>query len=177
MEQLSPLCRAGEWSGGDRIGMDGTRSGVVAVGPACPRVAEPRLASNRWTRTWGTEFAYLGHQPINYALGFIPGYNAAKFVAAQAGISLNPVQNVLAGKSVITVGGPSVLGGLNALGSAYYAVSWQAFVNAGGTSLKALPAAGAITDLGKIASSAGTIANVLNTASAAFDLYQCYQIK
>jgi len=102
---------------------------------------------------------------INYALGFIPGYNAVKFVAAAAGVSFNPVQNVLAGNSAITVGGPSVLGGLNALGSAYYAISLKA---AGGI---------ALNDLGKIASSAGTISNLLNTVSAGYDLYQCYQIQ
>jgi len=88
-----------------------------------------------------------------------------KFVAAAAGVSFNPVQNVLAGNSAITVGGPSVLGGLNALGSAYYAVSLKA---AGGI---------ALSDLGKIASSAGTISNLLNTVSAGYDLYQCYQIQ
>jgi len=111
---------------------------------------------------------------INFALGFIPGYNAAKLVGQIAGLNFNFVQNITSGKSVITAG-PSALGSLAALGSAYHLISLEAFKAAGGVSLKNLPTAGAITELGKIASTAGTIANVLNAASAGYDLYQCYQ--
>jgi hypothetical protein len=111
---------------------------------------------------------------INYALGFIPGYNAAKFIASAAGINTHFIENGVNGTSFVTAR-PTALSGINALASAYSAISLQAFINAGGTSLKALPTAGAITELGKIASTAGTIANLVNTVSAGVDLYQCFQ--
>jgi hypothetical protein len=113
---------------------------------------------------------------INYAAGFIPGYNAAKFVLTAAGVNFNFVQNLTSGGSFITAG-PTAFNSLAAGGSAYSAVSFQAFKNAGGVALNNLPKAGLITDLGKIASTAGTISNVLNTASAIYDAVQCGKAK
>jgi hypothetical protein len=111
---------------------------------------------------------------INYAAGFLPFYNAAKFGLAAAGVNLNFVQNLTSGSSFLTAG-PTTFNSLAALGSAYQGVTLQAFKNAGGVALNNLPKAGIITDLGNVAKTAGTIGNVLNTVSAGYDLYNCYQ--
>lgn len=71
--------------------------------------------------------------------------------------------------------GPTAFNSLAALGSAYQGITLQAFKNAGWVALSNLPKAGAIADLGAVAKQAGTIGNLLNTASAGYDLYQCYQ--
>ena len=91
---------------------------------------------------------------INYALGFIPGYNALKLGGTLIGLNFNFVQNIISGKSVITVQGPTILGNLAGLADAYRLATPDV--------------------LGKVASTAGTIANLANTVSAGYDLYQCY---
>jgi hypothetical protein len=72
---------------------------------------------------------------VNFGLGFIPGYNAAKLVGTAAGLNFNFFQNRMSGKSIVTLGA-SPVGDLAALGSAYSLASRQAFVNAGGTALE-----------------------------------------
>lgn len=107
---------------------------------------------------------------INYALGFVPGYNAAKLAFTVAGGNVNFVQNLVAGKSIVTFDNPAtitdptkgVFWGANALASTYGAV-----MKAAASPFNALD------DITKVAGTAGTIANLVNTASAAYDLYQC----
>jgi RHS repeat-associated protein len=107
---------------------------------------------------------------INYALGFIPGYNAAKLVGTLSGANFNFVQNLAAGKSIVTFDNGAtikdplqgILWGANGLASTYSAVSTAA--------ASGLDASDVIV---KAAGTAGTIANLVNTASAAYSLYQC----
>ncbi len=107
---------------------------------------------------------------INYGLGFIPGYNAAKLVGTLAGANFNFVQNLTAGKSIVTFDNGAtitdplkgILWGTNGLASAYSAISTAA--------ASGLDASDLIV---KAAGTAGTIANLANTASAAYDLYKC----
>jgi hypothetical protein len=123
---------------------------------------------------------------INFGLGFIPGYNAAKLIGQAAGLNFNFVQNGLSGKSIITAG-PTPFSAAAALGSAYSLIKTINFNDAGGaqafTRLNSLTggswnnARTAINELEGAASTAGTVANLLNTASAAYDIYQCYQTK
>jgi len=110
---------------------------------------------------------------INYALGFIPVYNAAKLAFTVAGGNVNFVQNLVAGKSIVTFDNPAtitdpikgVFWGTNALASTY------------STIMKAAASPfNALDDITKAAGAAGTIANLVNTASAA-DLYQCRNAK
>jgi hypothetical protein len=54
VEQLSTLRFPGGRGGGDRIGLDGPRSRVEDVWWPGPDLPQPRLASKRRTRTWGT---------------------------------------------------------------------------------------------------------------------------
>jgi len=110
---------------------------------------------------------------INYGLGFFPGYNAAKAVVTIAGGNFNFVQNGLAGKSIVTFnnpfsGSPNIFWGPNALASGYNAIM-QTAKNIGPGSV--------LEDVAKAAKTAGTIANVLNTASALTDLYGCRNAK
>jgi hypothetical protein len=107
---------------------------------------------------------------INYGLGFISGYNAAKLVGTLSGANFNFVQNLAAGKSIVTFDNGAtikdplqgILWGANGLASAYSAVSTAA--------ASGLDASDVIV---KAAGTAGTVANLLNTASAAYSLYQC----
>ena len=121
---------------------------------------------------------------INFGLGFIPGYNAAKLIGQAAGLNYNFIQNGLSGKSIITAG-PTPFSAAAALGSAYSLIKTMNFNDAGGmqqfTKLTSLTGGGwnnartAIVGLEKAASTAGTVAQLLNGASAAYDIYQCYQ--
>ncbi len=107
---------------------------------------------------------------INYGLGFVPGYNAAKLVGTLAGANFNFVQNLTAGKSIVTFDNGAtitdplkgILWGTNGLASAYSAISTAA--------ASGLDASDLIV---KAAGTAGTIANLANTASAGYDLYKC----
>lgn len=71
---------------------------------------------------------------INYGLGFVPGYNAAKLVGTLAGANFNFVQNLTAGKSIVTFDNGAtitdplkgILWGTNGLASAYSAISTAA---------------------------------------------------
>ena len=107
---------------------------------------------------------------INFGLGFIPGYNAVKLIGTAAGLNFNFVQNGMSGKSIITTG-PTIFSSISALASGYNLVSQTAYQSAGGQLLET--AGRELSDLGKIASTAGTIANLANVASAGYDLYQC----
>jgi hypothetical protein len=102
---------------------------------------------------------------INYAVGFIPFANTAKFAIAATGFNTNLVQHFALGTSLVSAG-PTAFNSLAALGSAYQGITLPAFKNAGGVALSNLPKAGLITDLGVIAKQAGTIGNLLNTVSA-----------
>lgn len=110
---------------------------------------------------------------INYALGFVPGYNAAKLAFTVAGGNVNFVQNVMSGKSIVTFDNPftgmgnvkGMLWGTNALTSTYNTIMQAA-------------AKGSIgTELAEAAGTAGTVANLVNTASALNDLYGCRNAK
>jgi len=128
-------------------------------------------------------------------LGFIPGYNGVKAVAAFAGVNFNPVEAALGYKGVITAG-PTPIQAAAGATSFYSLYRWGVFDAAGGASASnrfsdlasrgsfagKSPAAQAsllgkinnLSNLSKIASSAGTVANLLNVASAGFDLYNCW---
>jgi len=106
----------------------------------------------------------------NYALGFIPGYNAAKLAFTVAGGNVNFFQNALSGKSIVTFSNPyspsaNPLQGLNGLTSAYNAIMQ--------TAKQGLTSTDIIADVEKAAGTAGTVANFVNTAAAAVDLYGC----
>ncbi len=110
---------------------------------------------------------------INYGLGFIPGYNAAKAVFTLAGGNVNFVQNAMSGKSIVTFnnpfsGGTNIFWGPNALASGYNAIMQSA---------KNIGSGAVLDDVAKAAGTAGTIANLLNTASALSDLYGCRNAK
>jgi hypothetical protein len=103
-------------------------------------------------------------------LGFIPGYNGVKLAATLAGANFNFVQNLAAGKSIVTFDNGAtitnplqgILWGANGLASTYSAISTAA--------ANGLDASDVIV---QAAGTAGTVANLLNTASAAYGLYQC----
>jgi hypothetical protein len=107
---------------------------------------------------------------INYGLGFIPGYNGLKLAATLAGANFNFVQNGLSGKSIVTFDNVAtikdpiqgILSGTNGLASTYNAVSQAAATG--------LDASDIIVNA---AGTAGTIANLVNTVSAGYSLYQC----
>jgi hypothetical protein len=108
--------------------------------------------------------------------GTIPGYNGAKLAFTLAGGNVNFVQNVISGKSIVTFDNPltttdnvkGIFWGTNALASTYNA-AMQAAAKIG-------PGA-VLEDVADAASTAGTVANLVNTASALYDLYGCRNAK
>ncbi len=110
---------------------------------------------------------------INYGLGFIPGYNAAKLAFTVAGGNVNFVQNALSGKSIVTFSNPfngnaNIFWGLNGLASGYNAIMQAA---------KTVGPGAVLDDVAKAAGTAGTVANLVNTVSALNDLYGCRNAK
>jgi hypothetical protein len=113
---------------------------------------------------------------INYGLGFLPFYNAGKLAFTAAGGSVNFVQNYMSGKSLVTFNNPftgmgSVQGmfwGANALASTYSTIM-QSAANIGGGAV--------LGDVAKAAGTAGTIANLVNGASAINDAIACRNAK
>jgi sulfite exporter TauE/SafE len=130
----------------------------------------PALAPNNCIGVTKAQAACAADVLINYGLGFIPGYNGVKLAATLAGANFNFVQNLTAGESIVTFdnGGTikdplqGILWGANGLASTYSAISTAA--------ANGLDASDVIV---KAAGTAGTVANLLNTASAAYDLYKC----
>jgi RHS repeat-associated protein len=131
---------------------------------------------------------------INFGLGFIPGYNAVKIAVALAGINFNPFEAALNNESVLTAGLSPIQAAAGAL-SAYSFYRSSLFDAAGGASAlnrltdlagrasfaeksaaaqaSLLGKISSLSNLGKVASSVGTVPNLLNVASAGFDLYNC----
>ena len=111
------------------------------------------------------QLACLSDVAINYGLGFFPGYNAAKLAFTVVGGSVNFVQNYLSGKSILTFSNPmtgmgnvqGMFWGANALASTYSTIM-QSAQNIGSGAV--------LDDVAKAAGTAGTIANLVNAASA-----------
>jgi hypothetical protein len=169
--------------GGCLAGQDGNGVGGTQYIPPPAKLATLSAPNSGPSKQ---QLACAADVAINFGLGFIPGYNAAKLIGTAAGVNFNFVQNVVSGNSVVTIG-PSPLSSLNAGASAYSLIRNTLFEDAGGaaqfTKLNSLTGSGwnaartAINDLESAASSAGTIANLLNAASAAVDLYNCKDAK
>jgi sulfite exporter TauE/SafE len=131
---------------------------------------DPVEAPNKGIGVTKAQAACAADVLINYGLGFIPGYNGVKLAATLAGANFNFVQNLTAGKSIVTFDNGTtikdplqgILWGANGLASTYSAISTAA--------ANGLDASDVIV---KAAGTAGTVANLLNTASAAYGLYQC----
>jgi hypothetical protein len=90
-----------------------------------------------------------------------------------AGGNVNFVQNALSGKSIVTFNNPfsgnlSIFWGLNGLASGYNVILQAA---------KTVGPGAVLDDVAKAASTAGTVANLVNTASALNDLYGCRNAK
>jgi hypothetical protein len=113
---------------------------------------------------------------INYGLGFIPGYNAAKLAFTVAGGNVNFVQNYLSGKSIVTFSNPftgmgtaqGMFWGANALASTYSTIMQSA---------KNIGSGAVLNDVAKAAGTAGTVANLVNAASAINDAVACRNAK
>jgi hypothetical protein len=131
------------------------------------------IAPNNTINITKAQAACAADVAINYGLGFIPGYNAAKLAFTVAGGNVNFVQNALSGKSIVTFnnpfsGNPSIFWGLNGLASGYNVILQAA---------KTVGPGAVLDDVAKAASTAGTVANLVNTASALNDPYGCRNAK
>jgi len=148
---------------------NGGQQQCQAVQNSLDAVKRAADAPNNGTSNANKVWACRADVAINYGLGFIPGYNAAKAVFTLAGGNVNFVQNAMSGKSIVTFnnpfnGSPSIFWGPNALASGYNAIM-QSAKNIGNGAV--------LEDVAKAAGTANTIANVLNTASAINDAIAC----
>jgi RHS repeat-associated protein len=169
--------------------------GGGAGGATAPTQPTPATSQPPKSGTNPRNLACSADVAINFRLGFIPGYNAAKAGGALLGINFNPVEAAFGYKSVIT-GLPSPAQSTAGAASAYSLYRWAVFDAAGGASAlnrltdlasrasfasksasaqaSMLGKISSLSNLSKIASSAGTVANLLNVASAGLDLYSCW---
>lgn len=109
---------------------------------------------------------------LQYAVGFLPFANAVKLGLTVSGVNFNIFQNAVSGKNLVTFDNPftgmgnvkGMFWGTNALASTYSTIMQSA--------AKIGPGA-VLDDVAKAAGTAGTIANLVNTASAVNDLVGC----
>jgi hypothetical protein len=147
------------------------------------------MSANR--RSW----ACTADASVNFGLGFIPGYNAVKAGASLIGLSFHPVEWATGTSGVVTTGPtpPQAAAGVASAGQLWQLAKYEAAGGSGelnrladltgrasfGLKSAASQAAMAgklagLSKLAKAVSSFGTVANLLNVASAAYDVYQCW---
>ncbi len=134
---------------------------------------------------------------LNFGLGFVPGYNAVKFVGDLAGVNFHPFEWYFSDRAGVTAD-PTLFQAGAGLADAYRTFfADPAYAAAGGesalnrlsnlamrsgfgrqsasTQANILRRLGDLETLEQAVSSAGTIANLLNAASFAYDVYNCWQ--